>query len=153
MCPQWWGYDIHARPGRSIGLKKRRLISTISPVVAGDEVKVTINTTSSISGTATLENLSSSASDGAQVVRTWTDVSPALCFDTAKWAVEDFEVNDVQVPFADFGSVTWTDTAALVDGVSVGASQGLTMQLQSASTGAVVAEGSLEGDDVIITYV
>jgi hypothetical protein len=70
-----------------------------------------------------------------QVVRTWSDVLHHLCFDTAEWVVEDFEVNDAQVPFADFGSVTWTDTDALVDGVSVGASQELTLQLQSASKG------------------
>jgi hypothetical protein len=67
--------------------------------------------------------------------------------------VEDFEVGGAQVPFADFGSVTWTDTGATVDGVSVGASEGLTLQLQSASTAAVMAEGSLEEGDVVITYV
>jgi Peptidase A4 family len=114
-------------------------------VSVGDEIQVTIATKNTTSGTATLENLST----GGSISHTWSDMSPALCFDTAEWVVEDFEVGDETVAFADFGTVTWTNVSALVNGTTVEASTAHNMDMVTSN--GTYATSSISGDDVAIT--
>lgn len=88
-------------------------------VSAGDEIKMTVTATSTSSGSATLENLST----GASVTETFSSESNKLCRTNAEWIVEDFEEGNSLVPFADFGTVTFTGasattTSGATDGVS-----------------------------------
>jgi Peptidase A4 family len=112
----------------------------------GDLITVTIDTSSTTSGTATLENTST----GQTVTRTWSGMSPALCLATAEWIVEDYTVNGGEVAFADFNQVYWADTDATVDGASWGASPSNIIDLVEGSD--VLATAYLDGNNVIINY-
>lgn len=81
---------------------------------------MTVVATSSTSGTATIENLTT----GVTVSESFTGVTDgSLCETNAEWIVEDFEEctgNDCEfVPFADFGTITFTDATAVQDGTTV----------------------------------
>ncbi|KUL83680.1 hypothetical protein ZTR_07507 [Talaromyces verruculosus] len=87
----------------------------------GDDIKVTVTSTSNKAGSAVIENLS----NGQSVTQSLT--APAstatLGGQNAEWIVEDFESNGAQVPFADFGKVSFTHAAAgTANGGSVGTS-------------------------------
>ena len=68
---------------------------------AGDTVTLTVTATSTTSGTAVIENVST----GATVTQDLTS-SSALCQQNAEWIVEDYEENGGLVPFANFGTVS-----------------------------------------------
>ncbi|KAI7978527.1 hypothetical protein EIK77_002203 [Talaromyces pinophilus] len=87
----------------------------------GDDIKVTVTSTSNKAGSAVIENLS----NGQSVTQSLT--APAstatLGGQNAEWIVEDFESNGAQVPFADFDKVAFTHAAAgTANGGSVGTS-------------------------------
>lgn len=87
----------------------------------GDNIKITVTSTSNKAGLAVIENLS----NGQSVTQSLT--APAstatLGGQNAEWIVEDFESNGGQVPFADFGKVAFTHAAAgTANGGSVGTS-------------------------------
>jgi hypothetical protein len=50
-------------------------------------------------------------------------MSLGLCFDLAEWIVQHCYLNG-PVPFADFGTITFADTTAIANGITVGASSG-----------------------------
>ncbi|KXL50714.1 hypothetical protein M433DRAFT_131865 [Acidomyces richmondensis BFW] len=89
-------------------------------VSPGDQIKATVKATSLDSGTATLENLST----GSSVTHTFKNEASegSLCETNAEWIVEDFESGDSLVPFANFGSVTFTDCSYVHDGTTSGVS-------------------------------
>lgn len=70
-------------------------------------MKVTVTASSTTSGTAVIENLTT----GKTVSESITS-SSALCEQDAEWIVEDYEEGDSLVPFADFGTVTFTSASA-----------------------------------------
>lgn len=69
---------------------------------------VTVTATSTTAGTAVVENVSK----GTTVTHTFTSQSQALQELNAEWIVEDFESGNALVPFADFGTVTFTGASA-----------------------------------------
>lgn len=79
---------------------------------------MTVVATSKTGGTATIENLTT----GTTVKETFSGVTDgSLCEYDAEWIVEDFEECDPScelVPFADFGTVTFTDASAVIGGVT-----------------------------------
>lgn len=77
-------------------------------VLPGDEVRMSIDLTSSTSGTASLENLSS----GNIISETFATGNSNLHEATAEWIVEDQSAGGKLVPFANFGSITFTDAVA-----------------------------------------
>jgi hypothetical protein len=83
---------------------------------AGNEAKLTVTATSTTSGTAVIENLTT----GETVTKELTS-SYALCLQDAEWIVEDFEEGDSAVPFANFGSVAFMNAEATT---SVGTAEG-----------------------------
>ncbi|KAI0477098.1 peptidase A4 family-domain-containing protein [Xylariaceae sp. FL0804] len=80
-------------------------------VSAGDTIKMyvesTVTASSKTGGTAVLENVTT----GKSATHTFTGESAALCETNAEWIVEDYESGSSLVPFADFGTVTFTDAS------------------------------------------
>ena len=70
-------------------------------------IRTTVTASSNTSGTAVIENLTT----GQTVTQDLTS-SYALCEQNAEWIVEDFEDDNGLVPFADFGTVEFTNATA-----------------------------------------
>lgn len=84
----------------------------------GDSVRMTVLTSSTTNGLAVIENLTT-----GQAVQQFLSVaaSSALCEANAEWIIEDFQSCTAagvcpQVPFANFGAVTFTSSLALQSG-------------------------------------
>jgi hypothetical protein len=117
----------------------------------GDVISVSVVSSSSSSGTATIENLS----NGQTVTQDLTapDSSSTLGGQNAEWIVEDFEEGGSLVSFANFGTVDFTSAAA---GTSSGATVGTTgsdlIDIQS-SSGQVLTSASTPSDsEVVVQY-
>jgi hypothetical protein len=82
----------------------------------GDVVTLTVTASSSTSGTVKIENLT----NGQTASESLTSDTP-LCGQDAEWIVEDFTTNTSsgpsQVPFADFGTVAFTNVVAAGIGI------------------------------------
>lgn len=74
---------------------------------AGDSITVTVTSSGTTSGTATVTN----NSNGDSVTHDFTDQQGDLCGENAEWIVEDYEEGSSLVPFADYGSITFVSTA------------------------------------------
>jgi hypothetical protein len=83
-------------------------------VVPGDSVTLTLSVSSESGGIAIIENNTRKTS----VNHTWVDQTPHLCRTGAEWIVEDYSVTRFgkkgRVPFANFGSVIFTNASAVV---------------------------------------
>ncbi|KAJ7061498.1 aspergillopepsin [Mycena amicta] len=77
------------------------------PISAGNSIKLTATASSATAGTLTIQNLST----GVTVSKAVTSTA-RLCFENAEWIVEDFEEGSSLVPFANFGTVTFTGAVA-----------------------------------------
>ncbi|AEO63648.1 uncharacterized protein THITE_2109181 [Thermothielavioides terrestris NRRL 8126] len=113
---------------------------------AGDEIRMTVDATSKTTGVATLENLST----GAKVSHTFRNTPSTLCETNAEWIVEDFESGGSLVPFADFGTVTFTDAYATGSGGQV-TPQGATI-IDIRQSGRVLTNCGTSGADLTCTY-
>ena len=80
------------------------------PIAAGDVIEMSVVATSPSAGTVTLQNVSS----GKSVSKALTAPSSGstIAGKNAEWIVEDYEEGSSLVPFADFGTVTFTDCTA-----------------------------------------
>lgn len=87
-----------------------------------------VNATTSTSGSATIENLTT----GKTVTKSLTSTS-ALGGENAEWIVEDFEEGDSLIAFADFGNVTFTDCVASTSESSEGVDSATIMDIQNTS--------------------
>ncbi|KAK5128358.1 hypothetical protein LTR85_003026 [Meristemomyces frigidus] len=118
-------------------------------VSPGDEIKATVIATSETAGTATLENLST----GDSVTHTFSNEASlgSLCLTNAEWIVEDFESDSELVPFADFGTVTFTDASYVTDGTTEGVS-GATIFDVEQSNEVVTSCGTSGSSEVYCTY-
>jgi len=79
-------------------------------IKAGDVISLSVVSSSSSSGTATIENVTT----GVKVSKVIAAPNTAahLQGQNAEWIVEDFEEGNSLVPFADFGSVVFTGAVA-----------------------------------------
>lgn len=77
---------------------------------AGDYVRMTVSASSATSGNTTMTNLRT----GQTVSQQYYNTGYPLCGATAEWIVEDYgnDNGQGQVPFANFGSVTFQNTYA-----------------------------------------
>lgn len=103
------------------------------------------------SGVTTLENVST----GETASHTFTSQSGGtLCGENAEWIVEDFTSGDSLVPFADFGTVTFTGATAIVGGetVTAAAADADTIVLVSSSDASLTTT-SVSGSTVTVKYV
>ncbi|KAM0264332.1 hypothetical protein ACHAQJ_000822 [Trichoderma viride] len=116
-------------------------------VSAGSVVTVTATKTGTNSGVTTL------TSGGKTVSHTFSRENSPLPGTSAEWIVEDFTSGSSLVPFADFGSVTFTGASALVNGATVtpGSGSATTIDLEDES-GNILTSTSISGGTVIVDY-
>lgn len=112
---------------------------------------MTVTATSKTSGSAVIENLTT----GETVSETFTDVSDgSLCEYDAEWIVEDFSecttTTCTLVPFADFGTVTFTDVSAVQNGATVTPSDATIIDITQSGT--VLTDCSASSTEVTCTY-
>ncbi|KAJ7736539.1 peptidase A4 family-domain-containing protein [Mycena maculata] len=117
-------------------------------VAAGDTITASVTATSDTAGTATITNETT-----GKTVTISVSSSAKLCGENAEWIVEDFEEGDSLVPFADFGTVTFTGAVATTSaGATVGPSGAVVIDIES-EAGKVLTSVSTTSDSVTITYV
>ncbi|EKM56249.1 uncharacterized protein PHACADRAFT_140865 [Phanerochaete carnosa HHB-10118-sp] len=112
----------------------------------GDSVTLTVTASSTTSGTVVITNNSKDQS----VQRALTSDS-ALCQQDAEWIIEDFEENGSQVPFANFGTVTFTDASAGTSTGSVGPSGAFLTDIYQDDQ--LVTSASVSESSVTVSYV
>jgi hypothetical protein len=129
----------------------------------GDSVTITVTASSKTSGTAVIKN----NSNGQSVSKSLTS-SSALCQQDVEWIVEDFSsslsiivesytlnspILDGLVPFANFGTVTFTHTVGtLTNGATIGAGNAGTIDIVN-SAGQVITSTTVADGSVTIKYV
>ncbi|KAJ5902562.1 hypothetical protein N7495_003090 [Penicillium taxi] len=116
-------------------------------ISAGDKIKVTVDATSATGGTATVDNITT----GKTVTHTFSNVDDgSLCEYNAEWIVEDFESDGELVPFADFGTVTFSSAEAKSGSTSYGPSSATLMDIEQDNE--VLTSSSVSRDSVTVTY-
>ncbi|KAF8309299.1 hypothetical protein DL93DRAFT_2063102 [Clavulina sp. PMI_390] len=113
---------------------------------AGDSVTLTVTATTTKSGTAVIINNTTGQSVSKTITSTY-----ALCEQDAEWIVEDFEEGSSLVPFANFGSVTFTDAKAGLLLGSVGPAGAELMDIKQGTT--VYTSVSSTSNSVTVSYV
>lgn len=116
-------------------------------VSVGDSIKMYVDASSTTSGVAVLENLST----GQKVQHQFSSPPSTLCETNAEWIVEDFESGGSQVPFANFGSVTFTDASASGSRGTITPAGGTIIDIRDQS-GNVLTDCGLRGNDVYCNY-
>jgi hypothetical protein len=112
---------------------------------AGDSVTTTVKATSKTAGTATIKN----NSKGTSVTHTFSG-QPALCEYDAEWIVEDFESGSSLVPFANFGTVTFSGASASSSSGSTGPSGATIIDIQQSNK--VLTSCSASSSSVTCSY-
>ncbi|KAJ7194249.1 peptidase A4 family-domain-containing protein [Mycena pura] len=121
---------------------------TSMTVNAGDTIKLTLTATSTTTGTAVVENLSNGQSSTVDI----TSPSP-LCLANAEWIVEDFEEGTFLMPFANFGTITFTDASATTrSGSTVGPSGDGSHIINMVQSGRQFASASCAASTVTVDY-
>lgn len=118
-------------------------------VSAGSVVTVTATKTGDNSGVTTL------TVDGITVSHTFSGEGYSLPGTSAEWIVEDYElstIGPVYVPFADFGSVTFTEATAVVNGTTITPAEGAWLIIDMTQGGTSLTSTTLFGDKLIIDY-
>ncbi|KAI0129075.1 acid proteinase [Xylariales sp. AK1849] len=115
---------------------------------AGDTITMTVTATSKTAGSAVIKNVSK----GTTVTHSFSGQSDALCEYNAEWIVEDFESGGSLVPFADFGTVTFTGASAVKSGTTVGVSGATIIDIKQSNK--VLTDCSTSGSSTVTcTYV
>jgi hypothetical protein len=116
-------------------------------VSAGSVITVTATKTGTNSGVTTL------SSGGKTVSHTFSRQNSPLPGASAEWIVEDFSSDDSLVPFANFGSVTFTGASAVINGVTVtpGGDGAIIVDLENASN-QVITSSTLSGGTLTVNY-
>ena len=90
-------------------------------------------------------------SNGQSVSQYVTSTYP-LCQQDAEWIVEDFDIGSEMVPFADFGTVTFTGAAAQRSGLpEEGPENAGIVDIWQSGSG-VLTDVSIDGSSVTVTY-
>jgi hypothetical protein len=85
------------------------------------------------------------------VTHTFTSSTGSLCETNAEWIVEDYEEGSALVPFADFDTVTFTDSYVKKAGTWTGVTGATIIDLKQSST--VLTSCSASGSTVECSYV
>ncbi|KAJ5490186.1 hypothetical protein LT330_007484 [Penicillium expansum] len=116
-------------------------------ISTGDVIKLTVTAKSKNSGSAVIENLTS----GTSVTHKFSGVDDGdLCETNAEWIVEDFESGGSLVPFANFGTVTFSNAEAVSGSSTVGPSGSTIMDIKQ--SGKVLTESSASSGSVTVSY-
>ena len=115
---------------------------------AGDTISISVVASSNSAGTAVIENLSNGGS--VQQALNAPSSSSVLAGQNAEWIVEDFEEGGGLVPFADFGTVTFTSaTYTTADG---GSGDSSSAGLIDIDQGTILTSSSVDGNSVTVSY-
>lgn len=101
---------------------------------------------STTTGTAFIKNVSK----GTSVYHSFTTQSQALQEVNAEWIVEDFQTSSGFVPFANFGSVTFTGCTASGPNGVVGPTGGTLLDIQQ--NGQTLTQSSVSGSSVVVNH-
>jgi hypothetical protein len=115
-------------------------------ISAGNLIGLAVIVSSATSGEVIIEKLTT----GDTVTQLLTSNTP-LCGQNAEWIVEDYTVGTGLVPFAKFGTVTFTDAVAESSGDFYYLSQGSLLDIEQNNQ--VLSSSSASGSSVAITYV
>lgn len=113
----------------------------------GDQIRMAINATSSTAAIATLENLRTGQSVSTQIQAAEGD---QLCQANADWIVEDFSMGGSEVPFPDFGSITFTHASAQSDDGTLTPRNAKIIDIKKDNK--VLTDCSTNGDDLTCKY-
>ncbi|KAJ0114550.1 hypothetical protein J7T55_004794 [Diaporthe amygdali] len=116
-------------------------------ISAGDTITVTVTATSTTAGTAVVKNVSK----GTSVTHTFSGQTKALQELNAEWIVEDFSSGGSLVPFADFGTVTFTGASASGSSGTVGPSGATLIDIKQSNK--VLTSSSVSGSSVTVEYI
>jgi len=116
-------------------------------ILPGDVIKATVNATSRSSGSVTVENLST----GVSVTHIFPrGLGGSLCEFNAEWIVEDFSINNALAPFADFGTVVFSNAVATRGRNTYGPSNATVMDIYQDR---ILTSSFVDGNTVTISYV
>jgi len=115
-------------------------------VTAGSVVTVTATKTGTNSGITTL------SSGGKSVSHTFTGQSSPLPGSSAEWIVEDFSSNGGEVPFANFGTVTFTGASAVINGATVTPGGDGAVNIVLEPSGTPLTSTTISGGTVTVQY-
>ena len=90
-------------------------------------------------------------STGESVTHSFTSETNALQQINAEWIVEDFEEGNTLVPFANFGTVTFTGASAVGSIGTVGPSGATIIDIEQSRK--VLTSVSVSDTEVVVTYV
>ena len=113
----------------------------------GDQIKMSVTASSKKGGVASLENLST----GQKVSHTFKSTPSTLCETNAEWIVEDFESGGQLVPFANFGSLTFTDAYAKGANGKVTPAGATIIDIRDQS-GNILTDCNTSGNDLTCNY-
>ncbi|PMD18859.1 hypothetical protein NA56DRAFT_680570 [Hyaloscypha hepaticicola] len=116
-------------------------------ISAGDVISMYVNATTTTSGSATIENLTT----GKTVTKSLTSTS-ALGGENAEWIVEDFEEGNSLIAFADFGNVTFTDCVAATAESSEGVSTATIMDIENTSNQVLTDKNLISDSSFQVSY-
>ena len=102
--------------------------------------------TSTKAGTAVITNISKGKTVTKQITST-----AALCEQDAEWIVEDFEENGGLVPFANFGTVTFSSASATTTSGAVGPGSATVIEIQQNNR--VLTDVSVDDSSGTVKYV
>lgn len=118
-------------------------------LTAGDVIVAQVQSTSPSKGVAIIENKST----GQSVTKTLSapSTSATLAGKNAEWIVEDFNTGNSQVPFANFGQVTFSGAQATAGDGKYGVNGGQILDIQQ--NGQLLANVQIDSDtQFTVTY-
>jgi hypothetical protein len=110
-------------------------------------ISLFVNATTTTSGTATIENLTT----GKTASQSLTSTS-ALGGENAEWIVEDYEENGSLIAFADFGNVTFTDCVASTSLSSEGVTDATMMDIENTNDEVLTAVTLISDSSFEVSY-
>jgi hypothetical protein len=118
---------------------------------AGDVISISITSSDSSDGTAVLTNESTGQSVTQQVSA--PDSSSNLGGQNAEWIVEDFESGGSLVPFADFGTVVFSNcVAGASDGSSSGTDGATIIEIEDTNGNVLTDVSTPSSSEVQVVY-
>lgn len=93
---------------------------------AGDSVRLTVTASTTTTGTATIENLSTNTTASQQITSSY-----ALCEENAEWILEVYEDDSGLDSIPDFGTLTIADAYASTGTGSVGPSGASIIEIEN----------------------
>ncbi|KAJ5638424.1 hypothetical protein N7528_000814 [Penicillium herquei] len=116
-------------------------------ISAGDEIKVSVQATSTSTGFAVVENLST----GVKVSHEFFGGEGGELGElNAEWIVEDFQQGLALVDFANFGTVSFRNACAVDNGTVVGPSAASLVDIKQ--RGIVLTSSSVTDNTVVVSY-